>query len=111
MSCLKQDYSIFTVFKRCKRHPEPEWLAERLSEGNFVQELYKAAVEDDVLICKIALDTFIEFLAREANNLTLKLKATGGLLISGIFLRKSGLILIKISSTKNSRSVIKWKKC
>jgi glucokinase len=66
-----------------KRHPEPEWLAERLSKGNFVQELYKAAVEDDVLICKIALDTFLEFLAREANNLTLKLKAIGGLLISG----------------------------
>jgi glucokinase len=66
-----------------KRHPEPEWLADRLANGNFSQEIYKAAVEDDVLICKIALDTFLEFLAREANNLTLKLKATGGLLISG----------------------------
>jgi glucokinase len=66
-----------------KRHPEPEWLAERLNGGNFVEEIYKAAVEDDVLICKIALDTFVEFLAREANNLVLKLKATGGLLIAG----------------------------
>ncbi|WP_312173907.1 glucokinase [Chryseobacterium sp.] len=76
-------FNIYRFLRDVKRHPEPEWLAERLSEGNFVQELYKAAVEDDVLICKIALDTFIEFLAREANNLTLKLKATGGLLISG----------------------------
>ncbi|WP_370897152.1 glucokinase [Chryseobacterium gossypii] len=76
-------FNIYRFLRDVKRHPEPEWLSERLSNGNFVQELYRAAVEDDVLICKIALDTFLEFLAREANNLTLKLKATGSLLISG----------------------------
>lgn len=76
-------FNVYRFLRDVKRHPEPEWLAERLSNGNFVEEIYKAAVEDDVLICKIALDTFLEFLAREANNLTLKLKATGGLLISG----------------------------
>lgn len=76
-------FNIYRFLRDVKRHPEPEWLAERFSNGNFTEELYKAAVEDNVLICKIALDTFIEFLAREANNLTLKLKATGGLLIAG----------------------------
>jgi len=76
-------FNIYRFLRDVKRHPEPEWLAERLSNGNFVQELYKAAVEEDVMICKIALDTFLEFLAREANNLTLKLKATGGLFLSG----------------------------
>lgn len=76
-------FNIYRFLRDVKRHPEPEWLAEKINNGNFVQEIYKAAMEDDVLICKIALDTFLEFLAREANNLTLKLKATGGLLISG----------------------------
>ncbi|MCE3075859.1 glucokinase [Chryseobacterium gwangjuense] len=76
-------FNIYRFLRDVKRHPEPEWLAERLTKGNFVQELFKAAMEDDVLICKIALDTFLEFLAREANNIALKLKATGGLLISG----------------------------
>jgi len=76
-------FNIYRFLRDVKRHPEPEWLAERLNGGNFVEEIYKAAVEDDVLICKIALDTFLEFLAREANNLVLKLKATGGLLIAG----------------------------
>ncbi|KMQ69331.1 glucokinase [Chryseobacterium sp. FH2] len=76
-------FNIYRFLRDVKRHPEPEWLAERFSNGNFAQELYKAAVEDDILICKIAIDTFLEFLAREANNLTLKLKATGGLLIAG----------------------------
>jgi glucokinase len=46
-------------------------VGEKFANGNFVEELFKAAVEEDVLICKIALDTFLEFLAREANNLRL----------------------------------------
>jgi len=78
-------FNIYRFLRDVKRHPEPEWLSEKLNKGNsnFTEEIFKAAVEEDVLICKIALDTFLEFLAREANNLTLKLKATGGLLITG----------------------------
>lgn len=76
-------FNIYRFLRDVKRHPEPEWLSERLANGNFTEEIYKAAMQEDVLICKIALDTFLEFLAREANNLTLKLKATGGLLIAG----------------------------
>lgn len=76
-------FNIYRFLRDVKRHPEPEWLAGKLATGNFTEELYKAAVEQDVLVCKIALDTFVEFLAREANNLTLKLKATGGLFIAG----------------------------
>ncbi|KQR92419.1 glucokinase [Chryseobacterium sp. Leaf180] len=78
-------FNIYRFLRDVKRHPEPEWLAEKLANanGNFTEEIFKAAMEQDVMICKIALDTFLEFLAREANNLTLKLKATGGLLIAG----------------------------
>jgi len=78
-------FNIYRFLRDVKRHPEPEWLSDKLNngDGNFTEEIFRAAVEDDVMICKIALDTFVEFLAREANNLTLKLKATGGLLISG----------------------------
>ena len=76
-------FNIYRFLRDVKRHPEPEWLSERLANGNFTEEIFKAAMNEDVMICKIALDTFLEFLAREANNLTLKLKATGGLLIAG----------------------------
>ncbi|MFC0427230.1 MULTISPECIES: glucokinase [Chryseobacterium] len=76
-------FNIYRFLRDVKRHPEPEWLSERLANGNFTEEIYKAAMHEDALICRIALDTFLEFLAREANNLTLKLKATGGLLIAG----------------------------
>ncbi|WP_426473486.1 glucokinase [Chryseobacterium balustinum] len=76
-------FNIYRFLRDVKRHPEPEWLSERLTNGNFTEEIFKAAMHEDAMICKIALDTFLEFLAREANNLTLKLKATGGLLIAG----------------------------
>lgn len=76
-------FNIYRFLRDVKRHPEPEWLANRLANGNFTEEIFRAAMDKDVLICKITLDTFIEFLARESNNLTLKLKATGGLLIGG----------------------------
>lgn len=76
-------FNIYRFLRDVQRHPEPEWLTERLAKGNFTEEIFRAAMEEDVLICKITLDTFLEFLAREANNLTLKLKATGGLLIGG----------------------------
>lgn len=76
-------FNIYRFLRDVKRHPEPEWLSERLSSGDFTTEICKAALEDNVMICKITLDTYIEFLAREANSLVLKLKATGGLLIGG----------------------------
>lgn len=76
-------FNIYRFLRDVKRHPEPEWLSERLANGNFTEELIKAAAHEDAMICRITLDTFLEFLAREANNLTLKLKATGGLLIAG----------------------------
>lgn len=76
-------FNIYRFLRDVKRHPESENLAERLNKGNFVETLYKSATEEDEMISKIALDTFLEFLAREANSLTLKLKATGGLILAG----------------------------
>ena len=76
-------FNIYRFLRDVKRHPEPEWLSERLANGDFVTEVFKAATEENVLICRIALDTYVEFLAREASNLVLKLKATGGLVIGG----------------------------
>jgi len=76
-------FNIYRFLRDVKRHPESDGLSERLNEGDFVQVLYRSATEDDEMISKIALDTFLEFLAREANSLTLKLKATGGLILAG----------------------------
>lgn len=75
-------FNIYRFLRDVKRHPESENLSERLNASNFVEALFQSAEEGE-MITKIALDTFLEFLAREANSLTLKLKATGGLIVAG----------------------------
>ncbi|MFC6268477.1 glucokinase [Frigoriflavimonas asaccharolytica] len=76
-------FNIFRFLRDEKRHPQSEKLKRMLEEGDFVEVVYKAAMEDDDQICTITINTYLEFLAREANNLVLKLKATGGLFIGG----------------------------
>lgn len=76
-------FNIYRFLRDVKRHPESDGLAEKFTEGSFAEILCARAMEDNELICRITLDTFVEFLAREANSLVLKLKATGGLIISG----------------------------
>lgn len=76
-------FNIFRFLRDEKRHPQSERLTQMLREGDFVETVYKAAMEDEDQICTIAINTYLEFLAREANNLVLKLKATGGLFIGG----------------------------
>lgn len=76
-------FNIFRFLRDEKRHPQSERLTEMLREGDFVEVVYRAAIEHEEQICTIAINTYLEFLAREANNLVLKLKATGGLFIGG----------------------------
>ncbi|WP_124642206.1 MULTISPECIES: glucokinase [Amniculibacterium] len=76
-------YNIYRFLRDVKRHPEPEWLNDYLCQGDFSQQLYSAAVEEKVSICQVTIETYLEFLAREANSLALKLKATGGLVLAG----------------------------
>ena len=77
-------FNIFRFLRDEKRHPMSEkFIAKMQSDEEFSNVLYSSAVEDNEQICTIAINTFLEFLAREANSLVLKLKATGGLLIGG----------------------------
>lgn len=76
-------FNIYRFLRDVNRHPEPDWLQEHLSNGDFSEQLYIAATEKQVGICQIAIETYLEFLAREANSLALKMKTTGGLILAG----------------------------
>lgn len=78
-------FNIYRFLRDEKRHPQSESFINRLrDEGTeFYKSLYEAATQENEQICNIAITTYLEFLAREANSLVLKLKATGGLLIGG----------------------------
>lgn len=85
-SVLSKDglFNIYRFLRDVQRHKEPEWLTLKIQEGeDFTQVICAAATEEKEMICKLTMDTFIDFLAREANSLVLKLKATGGLIIGG----------------------------
>ncbi|SFI48789.1 glucokinase [Halpernia frigidisoli] len=85
-SVLSKDglFNIYRFLRDVQRHKEPEWLTAKIqSEEDFVKVICEAATNEKEMICVLTMDTFIDFLAREANSLVLKLKATGGLIIGG----------------------------
>lgn len=77
-------FNIYRFLRDVKRHKEPEWLTAKIQAGeDFSQVICECATNEKETICVLTIDTFIDFMAREANNLVLKLKATGGLIIGG----------------------------
>lgn len=82
-------FNIFRFLRDEKRYPVTQRLNEAMaSPDRFVKVLYEAAYEDKELIATVTVNTFLEFLAREANSLVLKLKAIGGLIITGSLIRQ-----------------------
>jgi len=76
-------FNIYRFLRDVKQQKQPDWLTQEIENGNFTKAIIQGALEDKDRICSMTLDTFIIFLAREANSLVLKLKATGGLYLSG----------------------------
>lgn len=76
-------FNIYRFLRDVKYQKQPDWLTQEIEAGNFTQAIINGALENRDRICNMTIDTFIIFLAREANSLVLKLKATGGLYLSG----------------------------
>lgn len=76
-------YNIYRYLRDVGRHQEDPILAEKIQDGNVLEMLTDAAKSGNSHLAKLSLELFAEFLAREANYLALKLKATGGLVITG----------------------------
>jgi glucokinase len=76
-------FNIYRFLRDVKHQKQPDWLTHEIEAGNFTEAIINGALEDKDRICNMTIDTFIIFLAREANSLVLKLKATGGLFLTG----------------------------
>lgn len=76
-------YNIYRFLRDVGRHQEDEWLTERIQNEDFLAVISSVGQEKSSRLVKLTVEMFLEFLAREANNLVLKLKATGGLIITG----------------------------
>jgi glucokinase len=76
-------FNVYRFLRDVKRQKQPDWLTEEIEAGNFSKAIIKGALENRDRICTMTIDTFLVFMAREANSLVLKMKATGGLFLSG----------------------------
>ncbi len=76
-------YNVFRFLRDVGRHEESAELKADLQAGEFLPTLAKHAAQGNSRLANLTLEMYSEFLAREANNLVLKLKATGALIITG----------------------------
>ncbi len=74
-------YNIYQFLRDVEKKEEPDWLREKISKNDPAQIIGEHTKE--AAICKESIHLFIKYLAIEAANLALKLKATGGLFIGG----------------------------
>ena len=63
--------------------PEPEWLRDKIQQGDAAAVITAVAHEKSDSICEETLDLFVRYLAIEAAQFALKTKATGGAHIGG----------------------------
>ena len=75
--------NIFDCLAKIHKNRIPEWLSQRMQDGDPAAVISQAAVKHEDLICAETMDLFVRYLATEASCLVLKLMATGGLFLAG----------------------------
>jgi len=75
--------NIFYFLRDTKRATEPAWLSEEMAHGDAAAAISRAASEGRCPLCEQALDLFVSIYGAETGNLSLKVKATGGVYLGG----------------------------
>ena len=77
-------FAVYEFLKNIKKMPETPEIAAQLKEGEDPSEVIsKNGIEENCPLCKKTMEIFSRNLAREATNLVLKMKATGGIFLGG----------------------------
>ena len=84
-SVLSKDglYNIYRFMRDIGRHSEDSELKQRIQNEEFLNVITDVGRSKESRLINLTIEMYAEFLAREANNLVLKLKAVGGLIITG----------------------------
>lgn len=90
-------YDIYQFLRDRKNMEEPSWLREAFSEDDPSAQISEAAIDEKASICIETMSHFVRYLARESSNLVLKMKAIGGLFLSGGIPPKIAALLNKES--------------
>ncbi|MGE0041136.1 MAG: glucokinase [Vicinamibacterales bacterium] len=76
-------HGIYRYLRDGLRAGEPEWLTDRLRDGDPAAIVAGAALDGSSPVCRRALDLFVTLYGAEAGNLALKTLATGGVFVAG----------------------------
>ncbi|AQY22400.1 glucokinase [Riemerella anatipestifer] len=76
-------FNVYRFVRDMRRQEEPEWLTQKLEKGDCHEVIIDAALNGENRACALTVEAYVDFIAREASNLVLKLKATGGLILAG----------------------------
>ncbi|WP_051209765.1 glucokinase [Gelidibacter mesophilus] len=74
---------IHEFLRAYRSNPMPIWLKERFANEDPAALITKTALDGRDPVCSETLTIFLRFLAIEASQMALKLKATGGIYIGG----------------------------
>ena len=76
-------HAIFNFLTTAQRKSVPAWLVQEMKEGDPSAVISHSALNRNDAVCLETLQLFSRYMATEAANLVLKLKATGGCYIGG----------------------------
>lgn len=75
--------NIYFFLRDVKGMDEPAWLAKAMEEKDTAAVISENGIGRKAPICIKTMELFVRYLGREASNLVLKMKATGGLFLGG----------------------------
>lgn len=94
-------HRIYKFLKEVKGHKEPAWLTQRFEADDPAAVVSHTAMRELDDTCMEAMEIFVRYMAYEASNLVLKLKATGGVYLGGGISPKIYPLLKRSSFTKH----------
>jgi glucokinase len=75
--------NIFRFLTERRKETVPDWLAQRMKDGDPAAVISEAALKHEDPVCSETMDLFVRYFATEASCLVLKMMATGGLYLAG----------------------------
>jgi glucokinase len=75
--------NIYRFLTEQRKEPAPDWLKDRIRDGDAAAAISEAAMKKEDPVCAGAMELFVRYLATESSCLVMKLMATGGLYLAG----------------------------
>jgi len=76
-------FNIYRFLRGSGYAPEPEWLRERIAQGDPSAAVSEVGLAGQHPLCAKALELFVSIYGAEAGNLALKAMAIGGVFVGG----------------------------